>query len=103
MSDKKVWLVTGAGRGLGVDIARAALAGGHAVIATGRNTEKVSSAIGAHDDLLAVKLDVTDPADAEAAVRAAAGRFGRIDPLVNNSGNFGPVPGLLVAPCQRGS
>jgi NAD(P)-dependent dehydrogenase (short-subunit alcohol dehydrogenase family) len=88
MGDKKVWLVTGAGRGMGVDIARAALAAGHAVVATGRNTEKVSSAIGEHDDLLAVKLDVTDPADAEAAVAAAVDRFGRIDVLVNNAGNF---------------
>jgi NAD(P)-dependent dehydrogenase (short-subunit alcohol dehydrogenase family) len=88
MGDKKVWLVTGAGRGMGVDIARAALAAGHAVVATGRNTEKVSSAIGEHDDLLAVKLDVTDAADAEAAVAAAVDRFGRIDVLVNNAGNF---------------
>jgi NAD(P)-dependent dehydrogenase (short-subunit alcohol dehydrogenase family) len=88
MGDKKVWLVTGAGRGMGIDIARAALAAGHAVVATARNTEKVSSAIGAHDDLLAVKLDVTDPADAEAAVAAAVDRFGRIDVLVNNAGNF---------------
>jgi NAD(P)-dependent dehydrogenase (short-subunit alcohol dehydrogenase family) len=88
MSDTKVWLVTGAGRGLGVDIANAALAAGHAVIATGRNPEKVSAAIGEHDDLLAVKLDVTDAADAEAAVAAAVDRFGRIDVLVNNAGNF---------------
>ena len=44
MSDKKVWLVTGAGRGMGVDIAKAALAAGHAVVATGRNPEKVASA-----------------------------------------------------------
>jgi NAD(P)-dependent dehydrogenase (short-subunit alcohol dehydrogenase family) len=88
MGDKKVWLVTGAGRGLGVDIARAALAAGHAVVATGRNTEKVSSAIGEHNDLMAVKLDVTGPADAEAAVAAAVDRFGRIDVLVNNAGNF---------------
>ncbi|HET8915032.1 MAG TPA: SDR family oxidoreductase, partial [Propionibacteriaceae bacterium] len=88
MGDKKVWLITGAGRGMGVDIARAALAAGHPVVATGRNTEKVRSAIGDHDDLLAVKLDVTDPADAEAAVAAAVDRFGRIDVLVNNAGNF---------------
>jgi NAD(P)-dependent dehydrogenase (short-subunit alcohol dehydrogenase family) len=88
MGEKKVWLVTGAGRGLGVDIARAALAAGHAVVATGRNTEKVSSAIGEHNDLVATKLDVTEPADAEAAVAAAVDRFGRIDVLVNNAGNF---------------
>jgi NAD(P)-dependent dehydrogenase (short-subunit alcohol dehydrogenase family) len=88
MGDKKVWFVTGAGRGLGVDIAKVALAAGHAVLATGRNTEKVSAAIGEHGDLLAVKLDVTDPADAETAVAAAVDRFGRIDVLVNNAGNF---------------
>ena len=46
MSDKKVWFVTGAGRGMGVDIAKAALAAGHAVVATGRNPERVGSAIG---------------------------------------------------------
>jgi NAD(P)-dependent dehydrogenase (short-subunit alcohol dehydrogenase family) len=88
MTDKKVWFVTGAGRGMGVDIARAALAAGHAVVATGRNPEKVTEAVGATDDLLAVKLDITEPADAEAAVQAAVDRFGRIDVLVNNAGNF---------------
>ncbi|HEV8571310.1 MAG TPA: SDR family oxidoreductase [Actinoplanes sp.] len=88
MAEKKVWLVTGAGRGMGVDIARAALAAGHAVVATGRNPDKVAQAVGASDDLLTVKLDVTDPADAQAAARAAVDRFGRIDVLVNNAGNF---------------
>jgi NAD(P)-dependent dehydrogenase (short-subunit alcohol dehydrogenase family) len=88
MTEKKVWLVTGAGRGMGVDIAKAALAAGHAVVATGRDIEKVSSAIGEHEDLLAVRLDVTDSADAEAAVAAAVDRFGRMDVLVNNAGNF---------------
>ena len=88
MSEKKVWLITGAGRGLGVDIAKAALAAGHAVVATGRDAAKVAAAVGDHDDLLAVKLDVTDPADAEAAVDGAVDRFGRIDVLVNNAGNF---------------
>ena len=88
MTDKKVWLVTGAGRGLGVDIAKAALAAGQAVVATGRNPERVGAAVGGRDDLLAVKLDVTDPSDGEAAVAAAVDRFGRIDVLVNNAGNF---------------
>jgi NAD(P)-dependent dehydrogenase (short-subunit alcohol dehydrogenase family) len=88
MTDKKVWLVTGAGRGMGVDITKAALAAGDAVVATGRNPQRVSAALGAHDDLLVVKLDVTDPADAQAAVTAAVGRFGHIDVLVNNAGNF---------------
>ena len=88
MTDKNVWLVTGAGRGMGTDLARAALAAGHAVVATGRNPEKVSAAVGAHDDLMVVELDVTDPASAVAAVQAAVGRFGRLDVLVNNAGNF---------------
>jgi NAD(P)-dependent dehydrogenase (short-subunit alcohol dehydrogenase family) len=88
MTDKKVWFITGAGRGMGVDIVKAALAAGNAVVATGRNPKRVSAALGAHDDLLAVTLDVTDPADAEAAVQDALERFGRIDVLVNNAGNF---------------
>jgi NAD(P)-dependent dehydrogenase (short-subunit alcohol dehydrogenase family) len=88
MTDKKVWLVTGAGRGMGVDIAKAALAAGHAVVATARNTDTVIAALGQDEHLLAVKLDVTDPADAHAAVQAAVERFGRVDVLVNNAGNF---------------
>jgi NAD(P)-dependent dehydrogenase (short-subunit alcohol dehydrogenase family) len=88
MTDKKVWLVTGAGRGMGVDIAKAALGAGHAVVGTARNADTVATAVGQHDDLLAVNLDVTDPAAAEAAVQAAVERFGRIDVLVNNAGNF---------------
>ena len=88
MTEKKVWLVTGAGRGLGVDIAKAVLASGQAVVATGRDAAKVAAAVGDHDNLLAIKLDVTRPQDAQAAVGAAVGRFGRIDVLVNNAGNF---------------
>jgi NAD(P)-dependent dehydrogenase (short-subunit alcohol dehydrogenase family) len=86
--NKKVWLVTGAGRGLGTDIAKAALAAGNAVVATGRDPHRVTAAIGAHDDLLAVKLDVTNPDDAKAAAQAAVDNFGRVDVLVNNAGNF---------------
>jgi NAD(P)-dependent dehydrogenase (short-subunit alcohol dehydrogenase family) len=89
MTDKKVWFITGAGRGMGVDIAKAALAAGNAVVATGRRPEAVEQALGgAQDDVLVVKLDVTSPADAQAAVQAAVERFGRIDVLVNNAGNF---------------
>src|SRR5580700_8265823 len=92
MTDKTVWFVTGAGRGMGVDIVKAALAAGHAVVATGRSIDAATSALaGANhgpDNLLVVKLDVTRPPDAKAAVAAAIQRFGRIDVLVNNAGNF---------------
>src|SRR3990170_1870080 len=88
MSSKQVWFITGAGRGLGVDIVKAALAADHAVVATARNAESVTQALGEHDDLLAVDLDVTDPAAARAAVAATVDRFGRLDVVVNNAGSF---------------
>jgi NAD(P)-dependent dehydrogenase (short-subunit alcohol dehydrogenase family) len=88
MNESKVWLITGAGRGLGVDIAKGALATGHAVVATGRDATKVSRAIGEQDHLLTSTLDVTRPRDAQAAVETAVAKFGRIDILVNNAGNF---------------
>src|SRR5881296_2537943 len=87
-ANTKVWFITGAGRGMGVDIAKAALAAGHAVVATGRDTKAVEKAVGKSNDLLVVKLDVTRLAHAEAASRAAVDRFGCIDVLVNNAGNF---------------
>jgi NAD(P)-dependent dehydrogenase (short-subunit alcohol dehydrogenase family) len=85
---QNVWFITGAGRGMGVDIARAALDAGHAVVATGRDADRVQEAVGAHDNLAAVALDITDPDAAEAAAQVAVDRFGRIDVLVNNAGNF---------------
>jgi NAD(P)-dependent dehydrogenase (short-subunit alcohol dehydrogenase family) len=88
MNANAVWFITGAGRGMGTDIARAALAAGHQVVATGRSADRVRAAIGEHENLLTVSLDVTDPSAAEAAALAAVGRFGRIDVLVNNAGNF---------------
>ena len=88
MTNKKVWFITGASRGMGVDFVKAALAAGHAVVGTGRDPDVVAKAVGDLDDLQVVKLDVTSPADAEAAVRAAVDRFGRIDVLVNNAGTF---------------
>ena len=84
---KKTWFITGAGRGMGVDFAKAALAAGHNVVATGRNPDTVAAALGDSEDLLVVKLDVTSLQDAEAAVAAAVDRFGAIDVLVNNAGN----------------
>jgi NAD(P)-dependent dehydrogenase (short-subunit alcohol dehydrogenase family) len=88
MNNKKVWFITGAGRGMGVDIAKAALAAGYKVVATGRNIEKVTQSIGESADLLVVKLDVNNLSETEQAVQAAVERFDRIDVLVNNAGNF---------------
>jgi NAD(P)-dependent dehydrogenase (short-subunit alcohol dehydrogenase family) len=88
MSGKKIWFITGASRGMGVDFARAAMAAGHAVVASGRDSTAVVKALGKSDGLLAVRLDVTSRADAEAAVRSAVDRFGRIDVLVNNAASF---------------
>ena len=88
MTERRVWLITGAGRGLGVDIAKAALAAGHAVVATGRDAARVAAAVGARDNLLAIRLDVTRPEDAQTVVEAAVAKFGRIDVVVNNAGNF---------------
>ncbi len=84
----KTWLITGAGRGMGVEFARAALALGHNVVATGRDPDAVRSAVGEHENLLVTALDVTDPHSAEAAAAAAVERFGRIDVLLNNAGSF---------------
>lgn len=88
-----VWFVTGAGRGFGAEIVRAALAAGHQVVGAARRPEAVREAVSsAGDDLLTVALDVTDERQAKAAVEAAIARFGRIDVLVNNAGR-----GLLGA------
>jgi NAD(P)-dependent dehydrogenase (short-subunit alcohol dehydrogenase family) len=88
MTNKKTWFITGAGRGMGVEFAKAALAAGHNVVASGRNPDTVAKALGAADDLLVAKLDVTSREDAEAAVKAAVDRFGGIDVLVNNAASF---------------
>ncbi|MEU4708175.1 SDR family oxidoreductase [Nocardia salmonicida] len=85
----KVIVITGAGRGLGADIARQALAAGHHVVATGRRPHEVEKTLGGpHENLLTVELDITNPQHARTATHAAVERFGRIDVLINNAGNF---------------
>ncbi|MGK4584535.1 oxidoreductase [Kitasatospora sp. HPMI-4] len=82
-----VWFITGASRGLGLEIARAALAAGDRVVATARDADSARRALPADQDgLLVLPLDVTDQAAAEAAAARALERFGRIDVLVNNAG-----------------
>ncbi len=86
MGDAKVWMITGASRGMGVAFTKAALDAGHAVVATGRRPQEITALIGASDRLLVTALDVTSVDDAATATAAAVGRFGRIDVLVNNAG-----------------
>lgn len=89
MENKKVLFITGAGRGLGAVLAREALEAGYRVVATGRSPEAVEQKLGgAQDNLLVVKLDITNLDDANAAVKAAVARFGNIDVLFNNAANF---------------
>ena len=83
----KIWFVTGAARGLGAEIAKAAFAAGDRVVVTGRRREALEATFGPDGDaLLSLSLDVTREAEAQAAVEAALARFGRIDVLVNNAG-----------------
>ncbi|VXC47557.1 SDR family NAD(P)-dependent oxidoreductase [Massilia sp. 9I] len=91
----KVWFITGAGRGIGAEIAHAAIASGDRVVAAGRNLEQLKAAFAAADpaQVALVELDVSREAQAPAAIQAAVARFGRIDVLVNNAaygllGNF---------------
>jgi NAD(P)-dependent dehydrogenase (short-subunit alcohol dehydrogenase family) len=84
---QKTWFITGASRGLGVQIAKAAMQAGDRVVAAGRNRASVNDSLGPDSDrLLSVELDVTDADQARAAVDAAVSRFGAIDVLVNNAG-----------------
>ena len=84
---QKTWFITGAGRGLGAEIAKAALRAGDLVVAAGRNRAAVSDSLGPDGDrLLSVELDVNNEAQAQVAVDAAVASFGTIDVLVNNAG-----------------
>ena len=83
----KIWFITGAARGIGAQIGRAALAAGDSVVLTGRRREALVAAFGADSDrILALALDVTREDEVRAAVEAAEARFGHVDVVVNNAG-----------------
>lgn len=89
-----IWFITGCSTGLGRTLAEAALAEGHSVVATARRVEALAELEAqAPDRVLALGLDVTDPAACHRSVAAAVARFGRLDVLVNNAG-FGMVGAL---------
>src|SRR5580704_8714579 len=89
MVNNKVWFITGASSGIGLEISNSALKAGNKVIATGRDTEKLSKSTGTPSaNLLVAKMDVTNSKEIGAAVKLAIDKFGTIDVLVNNAGNF---------------
>lgn len=96
----KTWFITGASRGFGALITERALAKGDNVVATARNPKAIADRFGDHTNLLSVALDVTDEAQAAAAVDTAIGRFGRIDVLVNNAG-FGLLGAIEEATAEE--
>ena len=86
-TDTPVWFITGCSTGFGRELAIALIDKGYRVVATARNPDDVADLVAQGGDrVLALKLDVTNPAQAEAAVRAATEHFGHIDVLVNNAG-----------------
>src|SRR5262249_24055324 len=91
-SKQSIWFITGSSRGLGLEIAREALRRGDAVVATARDADAVTRALGSHESLLPLALDVANERQAREAAAAAVARFRRIDVLVNNAGR-----GLLGA------
>jgi NAD(P)-dependent dehydrogenase (short-subunit alcohol dehydrogenase family) len=87
MKQQKVWLITGASRGFGFDITKAALEAGDKVVATVRNNpEKLEEQLGHPGNLLVTVLDVTSEEQVKAGVQKGIDRFGQIDVLVNNAG-----------------
>ena len=97
---QKVWMVTGASRGIGAEIAKAALAAGDKVIATARKVKGLKGSLGGGDNIFAVKMDVTKEKKVKQAVDEALEHFGRIDVLVNNAG-FGLLGAVEEASAEE--
>jgi NAD(P)-dependent dehydrogenase (short-subunit alcohol dehydrogenase family) len=96
----RVWFITGASRGFGARITAEALAQGDAVVAAARNPSTIEKQFGKNERLLAVKLDVTNEAQAHEAAGIAVRAFGRIDVLVNNAG-YGLLGGIEEASAEE--
>lgn len=97
MKTQKVWFVTGASRGFGLEITKAALAAGGQVVATVRSQpSQLAALLHNHPDLYVVQMDVTQEDQVQAAVKEGIARFGRLDVLVNNAG-FGMVAAIEEA------
>ncbi|MBB3441928.1 oxidoreductase [Rhizobium sp. BK379] len=96
----KIWLITGSSRGLGRALANAVLEAGDKLVATARDPAQLADLVDAYGSrVLALALDVTDEAAAEAAVKTAVNTFGRLDVLVNNAGygNVAPIEDTSLA------
>jgi NAD(P)-dependent dehydrogenase (short-subunit alcohol dehydrogenase family) len=95
----KVFFLTGSSRGLGREIAEAALAAGHRLVATARQPDALGDLVQRYgDQVLPVALDVTDFSAAQAAVAAGVAAFGRLDVVVNNAGyaNLASIEDITV-------
>jgi NAD(P)-dependent dehydrogenase (short-subunit alcohol dehydrogenase family) len=85
VTEPPVWFITGCSTGFGLELAKQAIERGYRTVVTARDPDQLEG-YGATDNVLVLKLDVTQPAQVAAAVKAAQARFGGIDVLVNNAG-----------------
>lgn len=84
--EKKVWFITGASKGLGLEFVKQLLAKGNYVAATSRNKAQLLAAAGEHENLLPLEVDLTSENSVEQAVKATVQKFGQLDNVVNNAG-----------------
>ena len=85
--DALVWLITGCSTGFGRELSKLVLARGDKAVVTARTPEEIQDLVQGHEDsALALKLDITDPAEVKKAAQQAEQKFGRVDVLVNNAG-----------------
>lgn len=103
-TDKPVWFITGCSTGFGRELAQYTLSLGYPTVVTARNPAQVEDLVkGNEDKALALKLDVTQPEEVDAAVKAALAHFGHIDVLVNNAGigYFGSIEESDIGEVRR--